>query len=92
VIVHNTFINSGASQAAVSMDGPGLGAVRHGREHPLSRDYGLFGSGSSDGISSLNIYAPGYEFLNNAIIDGARRGAAARRYPATTPARRRSVA
>jgi hypothetical protein len=82
---HNTFLNGlqgSGSNSCISFDGaPGVRSVwdsnicGHG-------DYGVKGANASDGVTSLNAFAPGAMFTNNAIVLGA--GQQCGTYPATT--------
>jgi hypothetical protein len=67
-IAHNTLLVSG-NAAFVMGD---ISAVATGlvvRDNLMSHgDYGLFGSGKGEGTAALDFFAPGYVFVDNALI------------------------
>jgi hypothetical protein len=68
IFAHNTFANAG--NQAVSFDGgAGSRTVIHSSVLPHGA-YGVKGSGTGDGTSTLNAYMPGGLFATNAIVGG----------------------
>jgi uncharacterized protein YjdB len=77
IVAHNSWSNAG--NQAISFDGgASTRTVIHSNIIPHGA-YGVKGSGTGDGISTLNVYAPGGVFSYDAIVGGI-----CTSYPTTT--------
>ena len=78
-IARNTFVVGGSSTKSVSFDGPPTVRLTLDGNVFSRSSYGVIGSGTGEGISTLTKYAPDGVFTGNALT-----GAVCSRYPVTT--------
>jgi uncharacterized protein YjdB len=74
---HNTFVSSGQITSAVIFDGAPTTSSTVSNNIFMRGDFGMKGSGTSEGTNTLATYMPGVVFTKNAVI-----GAPAASYPA----------
>ncbi len=77
IVDHNTFVSTGSMGNAVIMASPAISGLTFTNNIVGNTSFGVKGGGTSDGTGTLNVFAPGYTFLKNAMI-----GSTAGNYPA----------
>jgi hypothetical protein len=85
-VIHNTVLNSGASNQAISFDsGPTVRLTFHSNVM-YNGTYGIKGTGTQNGTNTLTTFAPGCLFENNLIVGGPTGLTPSNTIPSTMPA------